>query len=56
LYEEAALLTPPDGTKGLSLFLIPKFLVGPAGNFQQRAGNLQGILLMSMIGHGKGTR
>ena len=35
-------LRPPDGTKGLSLFLIPKFLVGPAGNFQQKSREFQG--------------
>jgi hypothetical protein len=35
-------LRSPDGTKGLSLFLIPKFLVGPAGNFQQKSREFAG--------------
>jgi hypothetical protein len=29
-------LRPPDGTKGLSLFLIPKFLVGPRREFSTK--------------------
>src|SRR3546814_12629078 len=52
----ARLPDAPGGTKGISLFVVPKFLPGPAGSLGARNGVKCGSLEHKMGIHGNATR